>query len=831
MMHHVTQHDGAERGSCQPAAPFPPVARRGPSSSASSTSRIATWARLACAFALLAGVLAGSACRRTVEPLPPPRPPQTSGTLTLDGLRAPVVVVRDAWGIPHITAENQEDLFFAQGFVQAQDRLFQMDLWKRASQGRLSEVLGSNFIERDVMTRRIRFRGAIDAEWASYGPDAREIAAAFTQGINAWVRIARADAPEEFVLAGWLPEFWKPEDLLSRTDAFLASGNALDEFFRARLAAAIGVARLDALLPLPGGRPTVLDARLEPGAITFVVPDALRRFGTPPFVPALAARVTDRPRPGASRVSAAAASAAGGTSGGSAGVDVSARVPRSVRAGATAAVVRVQRDGLARRLVMLSEVSAPDAPSRRYLVHLQAPGWKVAGATSPWMPGVAVGHNEHLAWAMAPARVDTQDVFVERFNPDDPRQVRRGDRWVDMDVDIERIALKGHDEPYEYERQYTENGAVFAIDKERHLLYTLRWSGTEPGGAADLAALQLNRAETAPAFERALAYWQMPVSDFVYASVDGAVGRARAGRVPLRERDRGHVPRSAWSREPRWLGFARAESTPTQTDSTMMVADADGRGRRAEVLSRLALGSAPADGDWLSALAEPVLSRDMSAWMGALRDSKAVPADLEPSRRRLLDVWDPAHRADASGLIALWQALVFGEMTNSIVPEEFLSELQRHEDWPGNLSFEVLTRLGFARDPGDILLKALKSWSVMAGDGSDAAFTHPLAAFAETRKRFNVGPMLLPGTAATLRLSAGRLQQTFGMIMDPSDWSRTMIRTGPGQSGSPASAHYDDLAVAWAKTSPINLSFDQNLVDAEHAETLRLEPRMVVFGR
>ena len=194
------------------------------------------------AFLSVALIWGSAGCgSRSGTPVPPSAVlPQISGTIALEGLSAPVRVVRDRWGVPHIAAQNQDDLFFAQGFVQAQDRLFQMDLWRRSVQGRLSEVLGGNFIERDAMTRRVQFRGDINGEWASYGPDTQAIAGAFTRGINAWVSRARERLPEEFVLAGWAPEFWRPEDLLNRTDAFVASGNALDEVFRARLMAARG---------------------------------------------------------------------------------------------------------------------------------------------------------------------------------------------------------------------------------------------------------------------------------------------------------------------------------------------------------------------------------------------------------------------------------------------------------------------------------------------------------------------------------------------------------------------------------------------------------------
>ena len=186
-----------------------------------------------------------------------PAPPPTAAAARaagpaadVAGLAAPVRVVRDTWGVPHIYAANQDDLFFAQGFVQAQDRLFQMDLWRRSAQGRLSEVLGPNFIERDAMTRRIQYRG-------DRGRGVGELRAgrerrsptAFVRGVNAWVALARERPPEEFVLAGWMPEPWAADDLLNRTEAFTASGDALDEVFRARLTAAVGLARARLLLP------------------------------------------------------------------------------------------------------------------------------------------------------------------------------------------------------------------------------------------------------------------------------------------------------------------------------------------------------------------------------------------------------------------------------------------------------------------------------------------------------------------------------------------------------------------------------------------------------
>ena len=263
-----------------------------------------------------------TACRET--PLPPLLP-NLSGTYAVPGLSAPVRVVRDRWGVPHIYARTRGDLFVAQGFVQAQDRLFQMDLWRRSVQGRLSEVLGPNFIERDAMTRRMQFRGDVESEWAHYGADAKSIAESFVRGINAWVTLARDRLPESFVLAGWRPDFWSPVDLLNRTEAFVAAGDAIDEIRRA--------------------------------GMSEVVADAIRSVGAPPFLPAAPS------------------------------IPASSGSGRSARQRNPVGFASIAESG--RRL---------DHPARRYLVHLNAPGWNVIGATAPWRPGVAIGHNDRIAW-------------------------------------------------------------------------------------------------------------------------------------------------------------------------------------------------------------------------------------------------------------------------------------------------------------------------------------------------------------------------------------------------------------------------------------------------
>jgi penicillin amidase len=412
---------------------------------------------------------------------------QVEGEFAIDGLSAPVRVVRDRWGVPHIYAQSQDDLFVAQGFVQAQDRLFQMDLWRRASQGRLAQVLGPNFTERDIMTRRMQYRGDRDTEWASYGADTRAIATSFVRGINAWVAAAHARPPEEFVLAGWKPEYWSAADVLNRTDAFLASGDAIDEVGRR--------------------------------AFSHIVADAIRRTGTQPFLIGLAGRLPDADDESASPAPTANA--------------VSREVEAARQRPGSGSRVSAARGA---PLSVFESGRLFDHPSSRYVVHLHAPGWNVIGAARPWLPGVAIGHNERVAWGMAPYEADTQDLFLEPLGAPSHRIVK--DRAV--------IAAR---KPFEYESEYTPRGVVVAQDREKKIAFAVRWSGAEPGAAGELASLALNRARNWDEFRQALARWKMPVRQFVYVDVEGNLGSHVAGLIPMR-------------RGEEWQGFVAPDDLP-----------------------------------------------------------------------------------------------------------------------------------------------------------------------------------------------------------------------------------------------------------------------------
>jgi len=723
-----------------------------------------------------------SGCGRQERPKPPPHAAQTTGTLQVQGLHAPVTVTRDQWGIPHIVAANTGDLFFAQGFVQAQDRLFQMDLWKRSVQGRLSEVLGANFIQRDSMTRRIQFRGDLEREWASYGPETRRVAEAFTSGINAWVRIARRDPPEEFALAGWQPEFWRPEDLLNRTDAFLASTGALAELLRARLISAVGLQRANALLPTPGNGVVAPDPEVDLSAITYVVSDAVRRIGTAPFFLTLAGGVSDAPRPSQvnrdprPETADAPRKAANPATDDALVEPPAASIPR-ISAWVEGAT-QTSSDG---PTVRIDEAGSLIAPSRTYLVHLTAPGWNVIGAARPWLPGVVAGHNDRIAWAMTPIALDTQDIVVERVNPADPHQVRRGDQWVDMAVDVERVAVKGRDRPVEYERQYTSNGVVIAQDKQRGLVYTLKWTGTEPGGAGELAALDLGRADSWSRFKETLDRWTAPPSEFVYVDIDGSAGRWQAGLVPQHQPGGGVTPMAGWSNNRIWTSLQR----PGASDSVPV------------------RPSEPSQADTASQTIRRIVDSPSLI--------RALPGDIGTIRDRL--------RASGSRQVVLrfFYTLRGMALEKAGVPNALRDEVVYAVD-PATSDVNLQTAM-FAGESErtDLLASALSALGVVGTEepqSTRVTFAHPLAMFDASRRRFNVD-------VASVQPSPS---PPFHARFSPKDWNRSSAINAPGQAGSPASSHYDDLAAKWVVGEDISLAFTQSQVTAAARDTMTLDP-------
>ena len=484
---------------------------------------------------------------------------QTGGDLIVAGLEQPVEVIRDRWGVPHIYARTEHDLFFAQGFVAAQDRLWQLDLWRRIEEGKLSELLGPAGLRRDTFARLLRYRGDWSEEWRSYGPRARDIAGAFVAGINAQIDLVTAQPaklPLEFQLTGSRPEHWTPEVVVGRMAGYVMTRNVRTEVQRARTARSAGVAKAAQLMPtnppvalsVPDGLDLddITDNILEitTGTSESVDFAPLRRSGdaTPPRLAFLGPPVFSR-----------AAEAAAGA--GMASPD------EDIVVGSNDWVVSGKLTASGKPLLANDPHRALMLPSLRYTVHLNGPGWNVIGAGEPALPGIAAGHNDRVAFGFTIVGMDQQDLYVEQLDPANPDRYLYKGNWETMRVERERVKVKGEADR-DVELRFTRHGPVLRVDPARHRAYALRWVGSEPGSAGYLRSLMLDTAKNVQDFRAAVAGWKVPSENIVYADVDGNIAWIAAGLAPVRRNWNGLLPVPGHTGQYEWDGFLQVDALP-----------------------------------------------------------------------------------------------------------------------------------------------------------------------------------------------------------------------------------------------------------------------------
>ena len=753
---------------------------------------------------------------------------QTSGTIKLAGLQKPVRVLRDEWGIAHIYAETQDDLFFAQGFVAAQDRLWQMDLWRRQGEGKLAEVLGPGTIERDKFARLVRYRGDMKAEYESYAPDAQQIIEAFVRGVNAQIELVKQSGklPIEFQLAGFQPEPWTPEVCLTRMAGYVMTRNASTEIQRAQLAREFGKEFVDEWIETDPPR------KLE-------IPEGLDLAGID------------------SKILAAATSAGGAVSFGS---------TPNLNDGSNNWVIDGKLSATGKPLLANDPHRQIALPSLRYLVHLNAPGWNVIGAGEPSLPGVAAGHNERVGFGFTIVGIDQQDLYVEAVNPSNPNEYRWQGKWQPMRVEREQFKVKGEAKPRDVELKFTTHGPVIYEDKERHRAYALKWVGSEPGTAGYLASLSLNRAKNWPEFLKALERWKVPSENLVYADVDGNIGWVAAGMTPIRKGWSGLIPVPGDGKY-EWQGFLPLKDMPqAYNPARHFIATANHnilpQGyskelgyewsnpirflRISEVLSSGKGKFTVEDFERLQHDETSLPARELTA---VLREVKGAKPELQPFVE-MLTKWDCVLSKDsaAAALYEFWlpklPAAVFKQqvsakawpMVGARIPLGKTIEALKS---PTARWFGSDARAG--RDAA--MLKCLEdavadAKSKLGGDPAKwrwgtlhvAPFTHALSTDAERKALFDLPAPERGGDANTVFATGGpAFQQNHGAsfreVLDVADWDRSVGTNVPGQSGQPGSNHYSDLLPMWADGKYFPLLYSKPKVEAMAKDRLMLEPK------
>jgi penicillin G amidase len=745
------------------------------------------------------------------------------GTLKTAGLERPVNVLRDRWGVAHIYAQNQHDLFFAQGFVAAQDRLFEMELWKRSGQGRLAEVLGSSALPRDINARLLRYHGDLKAEYESYAPDTQQILESFTAGINAYIKSRLAPGgpglPLEFQLAGFKPEPWKPEDCLNRMAAFSMTRNAFGELEHAQAVNAVGADAASLLFDFDP--PVKLDP--APGADWSGLSRALLRNLV--------------------------------------GSDTRIEFSRPPAEGSNNWTVSGKLTRTGKPLLANDPHRVIAEPSLRYMVHLVAPGWDVIGAGEPGLPGVALGHNQNIAWGFTIFGLDQQDLYLEDLNPADPAQYHTAQGWEPLRTRKETFEVRGGPS-VQVDLKFTRHGPVLWEDGKRAL--ALRWVGAEPGTAGYLGSLAIDRAQNWRQFEAAMPRWKVPSENIVYADRQGNIGEHSTGLAPLRKNWTGLLPVPG-SGAHEWSGFVPNAELPHQYNPARgFVATANHKMIPEGYPYQVGYAwEAPYRFQRITQVLQQSGNKlDVAAMQRLQSDVRSLPAlqliDLlrmataqqeSNTATPLLLRWNGEVERDsaAAALYEVWLQIVTRETMNLAVPP---AAREMFEDWSPHQVLVFLASSDHSPSSSftatrnrlllDTLATAWKEMEKLQGPDStkwswgklhQVRFRHPLNQTTDAAALTDLGPVPRPGDEYTVNAtgySDSSFDQVSGAsyreILDLNDWDHSVAVNVPGQSGQPGSPHYSDLLPLWSEGKYFPLVYSRDAVEKETTDRMVLEP-------
>lgn len=463
--------------------------------------------------------------------------PQLNGRIVMPGLGSAVEIVRDRWGVPHIFASNEEDLVFAQGAVHAQDRLWQMEVFRRLGHGRLSELFGEAALPLDTRVRLLGWSGSAERDWQALDKQTRQLLECYSAGVNAMLLRMAKRLPPEFRLLHHTPEPWQPTDTLvwSKVMSWGLSVNWISEVLHMVLVARLGPGRAAELLDeYPPEHPLVL---AEQSVRQFVqeLEEELRLPQQLPGWPSLASL-------------------------------------------SNAWVVHGRLSESGFPLLAGDPHLSVQMPSLWYECHLCCPQWQVIGASIAGAPGIIIGHNADIAWSVTAALPDTQDLYWERIRQNGRMEVEYCGRWERVQVRQEPIYVRGWSRPAWVDVMQTRHGPIInplipspppgsgMSQPEVRTLFqplALRHTGDEPNFIAR-AILKLNRAGNWQEFREALRDWTSPPQCFVYADRAGNIGVQMVGLVPIRRRGFGQIPKPGWTDEYEWQGWIPFEELPCE---------------------------------------------------------------------------------------------------------------------------------------------------------------------------------------------------------------------------------------------------------------------------
>jgi penicillin amidase len=774
---------------------------------------------------------------------------QGAGTVTIPGLNARVTIRRDERGIPHIEASNDDDLYFAQGYVTASDRLWQMDVQRRAARGELSEIFGQAALDQDKRHRQYGFAKVVDETAAHLPPDLSAVLNAYAKGVNAYIDSrTNQNLPPEFLILQYKPRPWTPADSLAvgKLMAEYLSTSWQIDIMRAAMAG-LPKDKRDALLPEVSPLDVLVvgkDSRAANATNRASLPAADRPH---PEVVAKVAEMIENERQSAELLG------------------VYDRVPTFQASNNW--VVSGKRTVSGKPLLANDPHIPASAPSVWYLTELSAPGMHVTGATFPGAPGIVVGHNDRIAWGVTNLGPDVQDLYIEKFDKDNAGRYLTPDGWRDAEIRHELIKVRkgfgdATTDTQTFDVTVTRHGPI--ILEKNSERYALRWTSLDTTLNEAGAFLQANRARNWKEFTAGLSTYGGPTQNFVYADVDGHIGYYGAGMIPIRKSGDGSAPYDGSTNAGEWTGWIPFDKLPHVYDPPSgIIVTANQRvigndypyllthrwaqPYRARRIFDLLSQKQKLTSDDFRKIQGDVYSIGLASF--AHDSAKILKPSIATEDQKLRDTvsalekWDGEVNAESA--VAPWAFQMRAAFRARILTAALGSDLFKIYDWHN--SEIILDRL-MSEQPKDWLPKEFNSYAdllkacyvdarqaLTKNPGPDESkwkwgeiykvrFNHYLASAPFVGLQFAIAPFPQIGVGSlgpTVNVGSG---VSMRLIADPSDWDKTQHGITLGESGIPSNPHWKDQLDDWRNVTPRALPFTKAAVESATKETLILEP-------
>lgn len=762
--------------------------------------------------------------------------PDVSSTLKFDAIDGTIEIYRDGFGIPHVRAQSEHDAFFGQGFATAQDRMWHMDVDRRRAYGRWAEFVGKSGIEQDVMMRKFQIGATVKADYEAVNADTKAMLDAYAAGVNAFIETTRR-LPVEYQLVDAKPEPWQPWDSIAVFKVrHILMGVFEGKLWRAKVVNALGPEKAASLLR--GYQPGHM-VIVPPGAVyDSPAMDALEDFNN--------------------------------------GLDAIEWLKETPESGSNNWAVLGSRTASGKPLVAGDPHRGLDTPNVYYQNHIACPDFDVTGLSFPGIPGFPhFGHNSTVAWCVTHAQADYQDIYVEKFNPDNPSQYEYKGQWKQAKISHEVIKVRDG-EAVELDVTATHHGPVIGGDPAKGKGLAFRYTATAEPNRGFESILQMMKATNADEMDEAMREWVDPCNNFVFADVEGNVEYLNRGKLPIRPMANAWLPVAGWTGENEWQGYVPFEELARiRNPENGFIVTANNRIVGKDYPYYISIDAAPEYRarrihDRLTPLNKATVED-----MGSIHAEKiSIPAqiyqkviagidpldDLSTKARQILVDWNCSMERDAVAPTIFCEfygrltRAVIGHLIGDALADEMFGASGRGA--PTHMR-HLATRMEVGAQENDIsILPPGETWTLIAakalsesvaelkarlgGDVSkwvwgDVHYTRPKHtlsdAFPDMAELLDPPSVPMGGGLDTPQAGGFSFANPFvitGMsvaryVFDTDNWDNSRWIVPLGSSGHPGSPHYADQASTWKEVDLIRMTYSWDRIRRETKSQQTLE--------